>query len=165
MPHVDQSIESLNQQNFQIETIANELLQVKEEILNNQNHHNHQQQQQQQQQQINIVQNFINDSNHISENSKLIDFEFVNQNYNDSTINNHVKILNNDDKSHKGLNNNLNNNNNSNNNNNNNNNNSNEIFVGDQIELATNSNINEYDFNFDPFDSNVLFNLNDMEFI
>ncbi len=25
--------------------------------------------------------------------------------------------------------------------------------------------INEYDFNFDPFDSNVLFNLNDMEFI
>ena len=79
----------------------------------------------------------------------------MNQNYNESSVNNHVKILNNDDKSHKGIN----------NNNNNSNDNSNEIFVGDQIELATNSNINEYDFNFDPFDSNVLFNLNDMEFI
>lgn len=40
--------------------------------------------------------------------------------------------------------------------------------VSQQTQVCGNSsgnNINEYDFNFDPFDSNALFNLNDMEFI
>lgn len=51
---------------------------------------------------------------------------------------------------------------------------SNETAIGDnrlltnntnQSALNHNENMNEYDFSFDPFDSNVLFNLNDMEFI
>lgn len=131
--------------NNECKFFKNYFFQVKDEIQNLSQHSN-----------INILNtdnSFINNSNQIQhvensssnqeshtsnfENSKLVNIDFINHENKQPGICNEKSIVDNQLLSNN----------------------------ANQPGLNHNENINEYDFNFDPFDSNVLFNLNDMEFI